>query len=306
MNIEALLMDELIISKSELYRFAKTAPHRYKKYKIAKRNGVGTRDIAQPSKQVKYFQRLIVHELEARLPVHLVATAYKKGVGIKENALMHLDHKYMLKMDFENFFPSIQPSFLFGVCDVLNLDLSPNDKELISNFLFYKLRKNSPLRLSIGAPSSPFISNVVMFLFDSSIVEYCKGRNITYTRYADDLTFSTNVKDSLYEIPNIIKKELIINTYKNIRINKNKTVFTSKAKNRHVTGVTLTNDDLLSIGRKRKRLISSMVHKFKQGRLDKERIYELKGLLSFANHIEPIFIFRLRGKYGDCAIDSLI
>jgi len=209
-------------------------------------------------------------------------------------------------MDFKDFFPSITPRLFFIVASKAGVDFSTEDRELIANLLFYKIRRNSPLRLSIGAPSSPFISNFVMWLFDNALNDDCKVKKISYSRYADDLTFSTSVKDLLYQVPKDVGALLKLNTHGNIRINKEKTVYSSKRHNRHVTGVTLTNNNQLSIGRERKRLISSMIHKFQYKKLPPEKIEELKGLLAFAKHIEPIFYERMKKKYSQQTVASLV
>lgn len=116
-----------------------------------------------------------------------------------------------------------------------------------------------------------------MYYFDEEMRLICDDRRIKYTRYADDLTFSSNVKNVLFEIPNIVACVLEKETQGLIKINKNKTVFSSKAHNRHITGVTLTNDGKLSIGRDRKRLFSSMIHKFLYESLDPDDILKLQG-----------------------------
>ncbi|HFG0985183.1 TPA: reverse transcriptase domain-containing protein, partial [Klebsiella pneumoniae] len=109
------------------------------------------------------------------------------------------------------------------------------------------------LSLSVGAPSSPLISNVIMYLFDDSFTNFCQQREITYSRYADDLTFSTHHKNALFDLPNEVRHFLNKEYQNRITLNERKTVFTSRAHNRHITGVTLTTQGSLSIGRERKR-----------------------------------------------------
>ncbi|MCQ4912852.1 reverse transcriptase domain-containing protein, partial [Phocaeicola vulgatus] len=64
------------------------------------------------------------------------------------------------------------------------------------------------LVLSVGAPSSPEISNFCLYNFDKILFEICESQNIKYTRYADDLTFSTNTKDTLFTLIPIIRRLL--------------------------------------------------------------------------------------------------
>ncbi|WP_429014691.1 retron St85 family RNA-directed DNA polymerase [Aeromonas hydrophila] len=305
MNIIEKISDRIYISHSELVNFVHTAPRRYKKYYIFKRDGVNKRQIAQPSKEVKFIQRLAVSELKELLPVHECATAYVTGRSIKENAERHRLNKFLLKMDLVNFFPSITPGMLFSVMMKNNFDVSNENKLFLGSLFFWKLRRNSKLRLSIGAPSSPFISNVVMYYFDQDVNEYCKQCGITYTRYADDMTFTTNNQGVLSEVPYIIKMVLKRHFGTRMRVNSKKTVFSSKAFNRHITGITITNDGKLSLGREKKRLISSMVHHFILGKLDDDSIYKLKGLLAYAMHIEPSFMIMIERKYSKDEINNI-
>ena len=114
--------------------------------------------------------------------------------------------------------------------------------------------------LSIGAPSSPLVSNFFMYQFDCVLSKLCIEREIIYTRYADDLTFSTKHKDVLFVLPQLVKENLNDLFGNAIRINRKKTKFSSKAHNRHVTGITINNDGKISLGRERKRYIKHLVH----------------------------------------------
>ncbi|MFU1517116.1 retron St85 family RNA-directed DNA polymerase [Vreelandella alkaliphila] len=305
MNILGFLRDTLCMSSAEISKFSATAPHRYKIYDILKRNGKGKRTIAHPSKELKFIQRLLVKKLESNLPSNSCAMAYKKGISIKDNALLHANSKYLLKMDFKDFFPSITPKLFFLALEKEAIDITEEDKYILSNFLFWKKRRNSSLRLSIGAPSSPLVSNFVMHHFDVEMLKICEANKITYSRYADDLIFSTNVKDSLFKMPAVVEKKLRQTTNGLISINKEKTVFSSKGHNRHITGITLNNENKLSLGRDRKRLISSMIHKFKLNELSEEKVLELQGLLSFAKFIEPEFNERMLKKYSQSTMQKI-
>lgn len=305
MNIVGSLCEALIIEEKELRPFAATAPHRYKVYKIPKRNSDKTRTIAQPSRELKFIQKTLVQLLEPYLTVQDCAFAYREGLGIKDNAKRHLGSKYLLKIDFKNFFNSITPKLLFSLMEKYGFELSENEKTYLSNLLFWKPIRKGPLVLSVGAPSSPLISNFVMSEFDKRLLDECQKNGITYTRYADDLTFSTNKKNILFTMPKIVSEILKSETYGLININHRKTVFSSKAHNRHITGVTLSNQNRLSLGRYKKRLISSMIHKFSHDQLDHKEAMHLHGLLSHASHIEPAFFSRMEKKYGTKVISRL-
>jgi len=305
MNFLNIISQSLFISKKQLLKFAFSAPNRYKVYQIPKKNSSGNRTIAHPSKELKIIQRLIAIELENILPIHQCVFSYRKGKSIKNNAQEHLNSRYLLKMDFENFFPSITPDIFFKSLTKAKIIISEQDKELLSSLLFWRPIRKGPLVLSIGAPTSPLISNFIMKEFDEIIYEECVKRQISYTRYADDIIFSTNKKNILFDIPELVSNLLNSTTDGKIKINSSKTVFSSKAHNRHVTGVTLTNDNKLSIGRNKKRIISSMIHKFSLELLEKKEIYYLKGILAHISNIEPIFIKRMENKYGHEVLSNL-
>ncbi|ELL4734783.1 retron St85 family RNA-directed DNA polymerase [Salmonella enterica] len=278
----------------------------YKVYKIPKRT-IGYRIIAQPTSRVKAIQRDIIEILRQHAHIHDAATAYVDGKNILHNAKIHQNSVYLLKLDLVNFFNKITPEILFKALARQHLDISDEDKNILKQFCFWNRskRKNGALVLSVGAPSSPFISNVVMNSFDEEISSFCKKNKISYSRYADDLTFSTNERDILGLAHQKVKTTLIRFFGTRLIINNNKIVYSSKAHNRHVTGVTLTNNNKLSIGRDRKRYITSLVFKFKEGKLSNVDINHLRGLISFANNIEPTFIERLEKKYGDSTIKSI-
>jgi len=305
MNLLKYLSNTLLVDKNEIIKFSLTSPHRYKTYLIKKRSSNKYRKIAQPSRELKFFQREIVTFIENKLPIHDCAFAYRENMGVKDNAFAHVKSNYLLKMDFTDFFPSITPDLFFSMINKIDLALSVEDTLLLQNFLFWREYRGQSLRLSIGAPSSPLISNFILYFYDERMKEICDKKNIIYTRYADDLTFSTSEKDILFDIPNIVKTEINQHTNGLIKVNASKTVFSSKGHNRHITGVTLTNNNRLSLGRERKRNLSSMVHKFKCNLLDTENILRLQGLLSFAYHIEPDFQQRMCKKYGSSCMENI-
>nr|WP_324259513.1 retron St85 family RNA-directed DNA polymerase [Cellvibrio fontiphilus] len=307
MQLYSFLCTRLSLSKQEISLFALSAPKKYKIYSIPKRTS-GTRVIAHPSKKLKNYQRVLVEHLEKILPVHSAALAYRKGLGIKDNAELHKNGRFLLKMDFQNFFPSITPELLFDVLSDLDLEFDKEDKYLLSRLLFCNMSKTDggSLRLSIGAPSSPLISNVVMFRFDEHLSAECKRKGVRYTRYADDLTFSTNVNEVLFDIPSTVSAMLRGYLKGRIFINEAKTIFSSKAHNRHVTGITITNDGNISVGRKRKRCLSSMIHRFSLGMLPKDDMDYLRGLFSFVIDIEPQYKEKMITKYSLSIIDAII
>lgn len=271
----------------------------YKSFKIPKRT-VGFREIAQPSKKLKKVQIELSSLLEKKIKIHECALAYRRGKSIKDNAIKHAKSRYILKLDIENFFNSITPKVLFSSLANQGYSLDKKNIFLLEQVLFWNKSRlsNGKLVLSVGAPSSPLVSNIVMYEFDELVNKSCLDEEIIYTRYADDLTFSTNSKNVLFRQVDKIRK-ILSELYNNaFYLNEKKTVFTSMAHNRHVTGLTISNEGNVSIGREKKRIISAMIHKFKYEQLEEFEIPTLKGRFSFSVFIEPDFEIKMINKYG--------
>ncbi len=281
----------------QLEQIVRTSPLRYKVFTIPKRDGT-LRTVAQPAREVKAIQRWLVSDLSSILPVHSAATAYQRGTSIKLNADRHLESDFLLKMDFKNFFPSIE----FGdLCAHFEKYASSRYDEsaiaMISRLCCWAPERRPPLRLCIGAPSSPLLSNSVLYEFDCHFESICNKDKVSYTRYADDLTFSTKNPHVLKAYPSFVQEFLSRLRFPSLKINAQKTVFASRAELRMVTGITLTSDQNLSVGRDRKRLARSMFHRFSLNKLSDKEIEKMWGLLAFIDYIEPGFSERLkRGK----------
>jgi retron-type reverse transcriptase len=305
-NFREHLSDEFMISEHEVSRLLVRAPYAYKRYTIPKKNG-GIRPIAQPAKETKIIQSFMMDSWFCKLPVHECASAYKQGASIKNNAERHVGCAYISKFDFVNFFGSITEVDVQNLLSrVFHGQLSERSIVDMARMSCIRDRVSGRLTLSIGAPSSPMLSNAVMFNFDSVVNQWCLEREITYSRYADDLTFSSNEKGRTFLVEEFLRGTLKELPEPGLLLNADKTVHASKKNQRRVTGLVLSNDGNVTIGRDRKRLISSMVHHFVLGQLDCKSIALLQGLIGFAQDVEPLFVAKLRGKYTSKVITELM
>ena len=293
------------LSALDIRRIVLSGPRRYKTYPILKRSG-GKRIIAQPARELKDLQYFLMNVLLSKLPLHQAATAYHKGASIRINAERHVNSYAILKMDFRDFFGSIRPKDFDALCVDNTISLSKDDQLFSHNVLFWQERGSPELKLSIGAPSSPILSNAVMYLFDTQIDQISKALDVAYTRYADDMTFSGSNVEKLVAIRDKIPTLLKNLPYPLVYLNPDKTILVTKRHRRTVTGLVLSNDGLVSLGRSRKRKIRAGVHSCLNGLLNVEQVESLRGELAFANSVEPNFIQRLRKHYGDAGIDSIL
>lgn len=167
---------------SLLYGLSNHTEEHYQKIQIPKRNGAW-RTLYVPDSLLKYVQKQILHKVLTQLPVSYCASAYKKGCSLKKNAAPHTGKSIVLKLDILDFFGNITYISVYQHAFPGEL-FPPPVRTLLAHLCCYRDF------LPQGAPTSPYISNLVLFPFDRYMERWCKNQNITYTRYCDDLTFS--------------------------------------------------------------------------------------------------------------------
>jgi len=145
-----------------------------------------------------------------------------------------------------------------------------------------------------------------MYEFDRKWSSYAHEKQIAYSRYADDLYFSTNERGVLNVALADLKRDLRRRRSPVLHINEEKTVFTSRKRKKLVTGLVLTPEGTISLGRKRKRFLRALIYRKAQGQLSAADFASLRGSLAFARSVEPEFLNRLLRKYGAQTMDSLL
>ena len=220
-NLLNKISRELFIPLEDLRFLALSAPHRYKVYEIKKRQPLKTRTIAQPAREVKRLQYWVITGILKRFPIHSAALAYRKGKSILNNAKPHAKKKFLLKLDFKDFFPLNQGKDFRQLLEQSTPNIvDASDLDYLCRILFWKDKLRDELILSIGAPSSPILSNIMMYEFDRKIDSYCRSVGVTYTRYADDLTFSTNKRQILTVVAQETERVCHELPYPRLRLNK--------------------------------------------------------------------------------------
>ena len=292
-----------LLPPDQLNGLIRSAPHRYKVFQIPKRATGQFRTIAQPAREVKALQYWVLKHVLGRFEVHSAATAYRRNRSIFHNATPHLGGRFLLKLDFEDFFPSIKARDFYVFMRRAKTGLSESELEALCRILFWAPKGASDLCLSIGAPTSPALSNILMMNFDRQVSIVCREHRVAYTRYADDLSFSAGTSNRLSNVEDEVIRICRDMHSPRLTINEAKTVRVSKRDARRVTGLVLSNDGLVSIGRQEKRRIRASLHHFVTGRLAADEIPKLRGMLAYVKSVEPSFLLRLRRKYGDDAVE---
>lgn len=287
----SLIEEALLASRTQVKKF-------YKK----KRNGKD-REIFQPSKKLKTLQYWLLANLFKKLPVHNSAVAYLDGVSILHNAKRHSEHRYFLKMDLNNFFPSINYADVLPLIELWHEKTSPiwnlddEAKNLIRLSCFFKEDM-----LPVGYPSSPVISNAVMYDFDEKITKLISDKvkygECVYTRYADDLVFSTDRKGACVELLKDVSAFIDGMTSPKISVNKSKTKLgTSTGGSASVTGLKICRDGHITIHNKQKDHIRLMLSLYSKGMLKDDEHNSLLGHLSYCHYVAPAFYSNLLKKY---------
>jgi hypothetical protein len=273
-------------------------------YTIKKRTGEGFRTIAHPTPELKLLQRWLSVRVFSQLLVHDCVYSYKRGVSIREHAEKHRAQNFLLRIDLRDFFPSI------SYADLIRLFRS-NEGRFTPRLAIedYRLAAKIACKgtaLTIGAPSSPVLSNAILFRFDEMWSKRSGEVEVVYTRYADDLYFSTDKPGVLEKVHKDVRQSLVELEWPRLKVNEAKTTFTSRKRRRVVTGLTLTSSRSISLGRSSKRYLRSLVHKFLVGKATEDESSYLKGYISYAKNVEPRFIDALKTKYGEAAIATIL
>ena len=255
----------------------------YRSYTIKKRNG-GERLIEAPYPSLKMVQSWILDNVLMPSAVfHPSAVGFRQGKTIVDNATPHLGHDVLLKMDIKDFFPSVTEASVRDYFISLGYSVS------ISSTLAYLCCKNA--RLPQGAPTSPILSNVLYVEMDRELARIAMTEGLSYTRYADDITFS----GSRIPIPFITAVTEVAKD-NNLRINKEKTRRSGKGSRKVITGVSISSGKP-TIPRSLKREIRQKIHyilnyglydylKHIESR-DLLTGYRLLGLLAYWHSVEP-------------------
>ena len=224
------LRSNLNVNKKFFYKVLFKNNAQYKRIEIPKRNGTELRLLDVPSMPLKRIQRSILEKILYNIPVKSYVNGFVPGKSIVSNAAPHIRSKYILKMDIQDFFPSIH----FGM--VRNYFYKIGYPIVISNALASLCCYNK--HLPQGAPSSPYLANLICGEMDQRIQCLCKKHNLSYTRYADDITISGS--SNVFWIKNIVKK--IVESY-SFKINEKKTLFIKPGERKRVTGL-IVNEKL--------------------------------------------------------------
>lgn len=236
----------------------------YNIYKRKKKNGK-YRIIYAPNEELKQKQKNISSLISERIKFPSFVTGFINGKSIRDNALCHLSKDWVINLDIDNFFPTIDKENVKAF--LINNKLYSGEEDYYSELLTYENK------LVQGSPASPVIANAIALeQIDPYVIEILDNElgknNYTYTRYVDDITISSSSKDKDRPFFKELINKIINNLENNspFKISKRKIALRGKGQRQFVTGIVV--NEKMSIRKEERNRLRAVMHKIKKGELE--------------------------------------
>lgn len=283
----------------------------YIEYRVPKRSG-GYRTISAPMPQLKHVQRTILDEILNKIPLHDAAHGFAIGRSIRTNAAMHENPFMIINVDIRDFFPSITYQRVLGLFRALGY--SGQISTLLALLTTYTPRRKMKWRgkdvyvskgqriLPQGAPTSPAITNLICRRLDVRFSKLAEKENVTYSRYADDITFSIpqpEIPDNQMDHINEKIGKILGMTHKTLQaegfeVHKKKTRVLKPRHRQEITGLVVNNGGT-RIPRPWLRRLRAILHNMKKHGIKSQdrdeiglkRFYcKISGMCSYVNMVD--------------------
>lgn len=244
--------------------------HRYRQFKIKKKSG-GYRQITAPRNQSFMILLQSVNEiLKSIYTPSEYAMGFTENRSVVTNAAVHRAQNYVFNIDLKDFFPSVEQGRVMKRLTLAPFNFSPQIALAVSGLCSMRVKREQPLEtkqhdldrqfmyvLPQGAPTSPIITNMICDTLDRRLAGLAKRFGLCYTRYADDITFSS--MHYVYSEKGEFRNELarIIST-QGFVINEAKTRLQKLGSRQEVTGVIVS--EKLNVTKKYVREIRSLLY----------------------------------------------
>lgn len=271
--------------------YIKRTENSYSSFNILKKNGTARR-IDAPNDELKSVQRKLAQLLYKKQQevwtekgvTPNISHGFEKGKTIISNAKIHRNKRFVLNLDLENFFPSFHFGRVMGYFE--KNESFKLERKIAATIAQLTCYNGS---LPQGAPTSPIIANFICQILDFKLLNIAKKYKLDYTRYADDLTFSTNNKYFIEEQEKFLKEIDIVILKSGFKINREKTRLQYKDSRQMVTGLIVNKK--INVNTLYFRNTKAMAHSlYTKGEfvIDKEAatVAQLEGRFSFVNYID--------------------
>ncbi|MEH2260493.1 reverse transcriptase domain-containing protein [Nostoc sp.] len=235
---------------------------RYKTFEIPKKSG-GIRQISTPITALKIIQTKLNQVLQTVYEIKPSVHGFVMGKNIVTNAQAHTKKRYVLNLDLTDFFPSINFGRVRGMFMATPYGLHPDVATVLAQICCHNNQ------LPQGAPTSPIVTNMICAKMDSQLQRLAKEYKATYTRYADDITFSTTLPKFPEELAYIVAEEYVDKIFignrllsiineNGFEVNNPKNRLQVKGNHQEVTG--LTTNLFPNVDRRYVRQVRAMLH----------------------------------------------
>lgn len=176
----------LEISETDISKYAYGRRHKYRVFRVRKRRSSHEfREIFEPLGGLKIIQQKLNQVFRAVYEPRPYVQGFAEGRSVATNAQIHAGQRWVLNIDLENFFPSISFGRVRGMLMARPYELPPNIATVVAQLCCHERL------LPQGAPTSPVLSNMIATRLDSKLQKLARGYRCRYSRYADDITISS-------------------------------------------------------------------------------------------------------------------
>ena len=253
--------------------------HSYHPFGIPKKSG-GVRQILAPTGNLKYILRVINSILRELWPPVETVHGFTTGRSVSSGAEPHVGAHYVFNTDLQDFFSSIKAPHVFSAL-AHELGMNKVTAWVISEFCTFPGGGSNDY-LPQGSPASPILSNIVCARMDRRLKGLADSFGLTYTRYADDITFSGPYNAFREGEPFRILLDGIIQE-EGFSVNAAKTRLQKRGSRQEVTGLTVC--EKVNVPRKWVKGLRAQIHRMEKGGCTKEEYRSVRGKVEWIRHV---------------------
>lgn len=274
----------------------------YYRFDIPKKSGEA-RHIAAPKTKLKAAQRQILEQILEKVEISNVSHGFIKSRSVLTGATSHNPSPDLLiNIDLENFFPTITFERVRGLYQ--SFGYSGYIASLLAMLCTYcermpleikgvvKYVKTSERILPQGSPASPMITNIICRNMDKRINGLCQKLGITYTRYADDMSFSYIGDTNNLAIGNFLNSINKIIEAEGFHMKKEKTHILRKNNRQYITGIVINNEEI-GVPKKWVKILKASIHNAQKlknsgGSVSNKTVLEISGKIAWLKSVNAI------------------
>lgn len=281
----------------------------YVQFTVPKKSG-GVRVLAAPQRNLRAAQEWILENIVSKVPIHDAAHGFVSGRSTVTNAEQHVGQQVVVNADLKDFFPTITFPRVEGffrclgysgaVATILALLVTESPRQKVRYAGKELWVATGPRALPQGACTSPALSNAISWKLDVRLSAIADKLDWTYTRYADDLTFSTGT-DANSQIGYLLARIRHIAQDEGFAINPTKTRVQRQSTQQSVTGIVV--NERTGISRRKVRQLRAILHNAKRTGLaaqnrDNRPNFDawLQGMIAYVRMVNP--------KQADSLVDA--